>query len=804
MSSAASDYTAENIKVLKGLEAVRKRPGMYIGDTDDGSGLHHMVFELVDNSIDEAQAGHSTRVEVTIHTDNSVTVEDDGRGIPVDVHKEEGRSAAEVIMTELHSGGKFDSNSYKVSGGLHGVGVSVVNALSENLELEIKREGKVWYQNYHRGLPEEPIKEIGKTQRTGTKVRFVPDRQIFPETDFHYETLAQRLRELAFLNKGVRITLADDRSDKSDEFSYAGGIQSFVEHLNRNKNTLHKKPIYLEDVRDQGVGEEAIEIALQWNDGYSEQIFCFANTINNRDGGTHLVGFKSALTRTINAYANSSGLSKNLKENLTGDDVREGMTAVVSVKIIDPKFSSQTKDKLVSSEIKGWVEQVVNDRLGNFLEENPQIAKRMISKCVEAARARDAARKARELTRRKGALDASNLPGKLADCSERNPEFSELFLVEGESAGGTAKQGRNRRFQAILPLKGKILNVEKARFDKMLGSQEIKTLITALGTGIGPEDFDASKVRYHKLIIMCDADVDGSHIRTLILTFFFRQMKEIIHRGYLYVAQPPLYKVAEGRKETYLKDEDEYHSFLVQRIQDNWELKVGDNGSRKLKGSRLAAYLEQVEHFREQLGRLQSRGYPEDALRVALLQGLTDKRSLNDHERLYQIGQIIEASGFHSVDVGRDEEHGTGYLSFNSRRDGVEKKVRLDWDLVSTAEYRAMSRNKQGLEAMRTTDFTLLKGDAVEQVSSLEEVLELLYKGAKKGLSIQRYKGLGEMNADQLWETTMDPENRRLLQVRIEDEVGADDLFTVLMGDQVAPRREFIERNALNVQNLDI
>ena len=804
MSSAESTYTAENIKVLKGLEAVRKRPGMYIGDTDDGSGLHHMVFELVDNAIDEAQAGYSTKVDVTIHTDNSVTVEDDGRGIPVDVHKEEGRSAAEVIMTELHSGGKFDSNSYKVSGGLHGVGVSVVNALSEDLELEVKRDGKVWFQNYHRGLPDEPIKAIGKTRRTGTKVRFFPDKEVFSDTEFHYETLAQRLRELAFLNKGVRIRLSDERSDKADDFSYAGGIQSFVEHLNRNKQALHKKPIYLEDVRDDGSGEEVVEIALQWNDGYQEQLFCFTNTIKNRDGGTHLIGFKSALTRTINAYANSSGLLKDLKENLTGDDVREGLTAVISVKIKDPKFSSQTKDKLVSSEVKGWVEQVVNDRLGTFLEENPPIAKRMIGKCVEAARAREAARKARELTRRKGALDASNLPGKLADCSERNPEFCELFLVEGESAGGTAKQGRDRRFQAILPLKGKILNVEKARFDKMLSSQEIKTLITALGTGIGPEDFDVSKLRYHKLIIMCDADVDGSHIRTLILTFFFRQMQEIIQRGYLYVAQPPLYKVAEGRKETYLKDEEEYHAFLVQRIQDNWELGFGDNGGRKLKGARLASYLEQVEEFRSQLAQLVSRGYPEDALRVALLQGLTDKKSLNNNERLYEIGQIIEASGFLNVDVGHDEEHGTGFLSFSSRRDGVERAVRLDWDLVSTAEYRAMSRNKVGLESMRTTSFILQKGDTVESADNLEEVLEILYKGAKKGLSIQRYKGLGEMNADQLWDTTMDPESRRLLQVRIEDEVGADDLFTVLMGDQVAPRREFIEDNALNVKNLDI
>ncbi len=804
MSSAQPTYTAENIKVLKGLEAVRKRPGMYIGDTDDGSGLHHMVFELVDNSIDEAQAGYCDTIEVTIHTDNSVTVEDDGRGIPVDMHKGEGRSAAEVIMTELHSGGKFDKNSYKVSGGLHGVGVSVVNALSENLELEIKRDGKVWYQSYLRGLPESPIKEIGKTKRTGTKVRFVPDRQIFSDTLFSFETLSQRLRELAFLNKGVHIRVEDERSDKSEEFVYAGGIQSFVEHLNRNKNSLHKKPIYLEEVRDDGTGEEVIEIALQWNDGYSEQIYCFTNTINNRDGGTHLIGFKSALTRTINAYANSSGLNKNLKENLTGDDVREGLTAILSVKIKDPKFSSQTKDKLVSSEVKGWVEQVVNDRLGSFLEENPAIAKRIIGKSVEAARAREAARKARELTRRKGALDASNLPGKLADCSERNPEFCELFLVEGESAGGTAKQGRDRRFQAILPLKGKILNVEKARFDKMLSSQEIKTLITALGTGIGAEDFDISKLRYHKLIIMCDADVDGSHIRTLILTFFFRQMQEIIHRGYLYVAQPPLYKVSEGKKETYLKDESEYHSFLVERIQESWELGFAGNGRRKLKGSRLASYLEQVEGFREQMRRLVSRGYPEDALRVALLHGLTDKRSLNDRERLYEIGQIIEASGFRDIDVGKDEEHGTGYLSFTSRRDGVERPVKLDWDLMSTAEYRSMVRNKQGVEALQQSGFLLQKGEQIDSVDTLDEALETLYNGAKKGLSIQRYKGLGEMNSEQLWETTMDPENRRLLQVRIEDEIGADDLFSVLMGDQVAPRREFIEENALNVKNLDI
>ena len=805
MTTADATYTAENIKVLKGLEAVRKRPGMYIGDTDDGSGLHHMVFELVDNSIDEAQAGYSTRVDVTIHSDNSVTVEDDGRGIPVDIHKGEGRSAAEVIMTELHSGGKFDSNSYKVSGGLHGVGVSVVNALSETLELEIKRDGKVWSQSFHRGLPDEPIKAIGKTKRTGTKVRFFPDSEIFSNQDFHYESLSQRLRELAFLNRGVRIELLDERTGKSAEFSYAGGIQSFVEHLNRNKTALHKKPIHLEETRETPEGEEAAEISLQWNDGYQEQIFCFTNTIKNRDGGTHLVGFKSALTRTINAYANSSGLTKNLKENLTGDDVREGLTAVVSVKIIDPKFSSQTKDKLVSSEIKGWIEQVMNERLGSFLEENPRIAKRIINKCVEAARAREAARKARELTRRKGALDSSSLPGKLADCSERNPEFCELFLVEGESAGGTAKQGRDRKFQAVLPLKGKILNVEKARFDKMLSSEEIKTLISALGTGIGKDDFDVSRLRYHKLIIMCDADVDGSHIRTLILTFFFRQMEEIINRGYLYVAQPPLYKIGEGRKETYLKDEREYHDFLVERIQDSWELGIGSNGNgKKFRGTRLANFLQQVEEFQEQLDRLRTRGYPTDALRVALLNGLRDKRSLRSEGVLAQIAEIVEASGFHQVRLGQDEEHGAGYIAFVSRRDGVEREVRFDWDLVSTAEYRSMVRNKLGLEALESSGFVLSHGDEKFEIAALDEVLETLYAGAKKGLSIQRYKGLGEMNAEQLWETTMDPEKRRLLRVQIEDEIGADDLFSVLMGDQVAPRREFIVKNALNVKNLDI
>jgi DNA gyrase subunit B len=824
LATPEARYTAEDIKVLKGLEAVRKRPGMYIGDTDDGSGLHHMVFELVDNSVDEAQAGYADLIHVTIHSDNSVTVEDDGRGIPVDLHKGEGRSAAEVILTELHSGGKFDNNVYKVSGGLHGVGLSVVNALSELLELEIKREGEVFFQTYRRGKPDGKIEAIGKSKKSGTKIRFVPDSEIFTHTEFSFDTLATRLREQAFLNKGVRIELVDERTDKKADFEYAGGIASFVDHLNRNKNALHPKPIAFETLETRSGVEERCEIALQWNDGYGEQIFCFTNTINNRDGGTHLEGFKAALTRTINAYAQSAGLSKQLKEvSLSGDDVREGLTAIVSVRIHDPKFSSQTKDRLVSSEIKGWVQQVVNDKLGTFFEEHPAVAKKIIEKCVEAARAREAARKARELTRRKGALDASALPGKLADCSEKNPEFSELFLVEGDSAGGTAKQGRDRKFQAILPLRGKILNTEKARFDKMLSSEEIKTIITALGTGIGRQegDFDIAKLRYHKLIIMCDADVDGSHIRTLILTFFFRHMQELIRRGYLYIAQPPLYKVAEGKRDTYLKDDREYRAFLIERIQALWEMAIDD--ARTLKGPRLGAWIEKVETFRENLAKLVSRGYPEDALKVLLLSGLTDKKALADPERVRAAAEILEASGFRAVEVGHEEEHGGNRITFRSRRDGVEREIRVDWNLVTSVEYRAMAGNAAGLEALAAKRYELRKNEEPEPgatattpakrarariepvtAESLDEAMGTLYAGAKKGLSIQRYKGLGEMNSEQLWETTMDPQKRRLMQVRIDDDIEADNIFTVLMGDQVEPRRLFIETNALNVRNLDV
>ena len=803
-----SEYTADSIKVLKGLEAVRKRPGMYIGDTDDASGLHHMVFELVDNAVDEAQAGYCDVVEVVIHADSSVTVADDGRGIPVDLHKGEGRSAAEVIMTELHSGGKFDNNSYKVSGGLHGVGVSVVNALSDTLELEIRRDGKTWLQTYHRGIPEAPIKAQGTTQKTGTQVRFKPDPEIFSVLDFNFDVLAQRLREQSFLNKGVTIRLVDERTDKEVEFSYAGGISSFVEHLNRNKTALHPEPVTLEDDRDDGTGAETVEMALQWNDAYQEQIFCFTNTINNRDGGTHLSGFKAALTRTVNSYAQGAGLTKDLKENLTGDDIREGLTAVVSVRIKDPKFSSQTKDKLVSSEVKGWVEQVVGEQLGAFFEENPKIAKRVIEKCVDAARARLAARKARELTRRKGVLDAANLPGKLADCTERDPEKAELFLVEGDSAGGSAKQGRDRNFQAVLPLKGKILNVEKARFDKMLSSEEIKTMIIALGTGIGREDFNVSKLRYHKLIIMCDADVDGSHIRTLILTFFYRQMKEIIDRGYLYIAQPPLYKVSRGKKELYLKDDAEYRAYLIERIRDSWQLQVGENGGPALAAARLGSFLQRVETFRDDLARLVSRGWPEEALR------LRSRQDLGDRDLLEGLAEQIRAAGFTEVSVREDAEHGVLALDFTSRKDGVERRVALDWGLLSSGEYRALARNQEGIDAYSASSFTLTKAGQEEDDDSaaagvltfetVDEVLEQVFSDAKKGFSIQRYKGLGEMNPEQLWETTMDPEKRRLLQVQVDDEVGADDMFTVLMGDHVEPRREFIEQNALAVSNLDI
>ncbi|MBW3563894.1 MAG: DNA topoisomerase (ATP-hydrolyzing) subunit B [Acidobacteria bacterium] len=793
-------YTAEDIKVLKGLDAVRKRPGMYIGDTDDISGLHHMVYEVVDNAIDEAMAGYATFVRVTIHADGSVTVEDNGRGIPVDLHKAEGRSAAEVIMTELHAGGKFDSNSYKVSGGLHGVGVSVVNFLSEWLELEIHRDGGVWQQSYRQGLPTAPIKQVGRTEDSGTRVSFKPDSAVFSVLDMNFQALSERLRELSFLNSGVRIEIIDERTEKKHEFLYDGGIVSFVEHLNRSKTPIHTPPIYIVDERDG----EKVEIALQWNEGYNENLYVFTNTIKNTDGGTHLSGFKAALTRTVNKYVTEQNLLKNL--SLEGDDVREGLTAVIAVRIREPRFSSQTKDKLVSAHVRNWVEQVVNERLADYLGENPREARRIVDKVIEASRAREAARKARELTRRKGALDSGSLPGKLADCQERDPAKAEIFLVEGDSAGGSAKQGRDRRFQAILPLKGKILNVEKARLDKMLSSEEIRLMITALGTGIGADDFNVAKLRYHKVIIMTDADVDGSHIRTLILTFFFRYMREVIDRGHLYIAQPPLFKVTQGKKDTYIKDEPELSRFLLRRISENIE--VTPQAGNRVAGRDLSRLVESMESWLQNVRRLERRGLPRAALDILLEEGLADEAALSNPEIVDAVAGSLRNHGFADVEVGTDEEHGTSRISLIENSSGVRRNVVIDIDLVRQFEYRQAFRYWSAIATfgLPPYDLSLVDKSAADavQLGSADELVEEIYARAKKGLNISRYKGLGEMNPAQLWETTMDPETRNLLQVRIDDSVEAEELFTVLMGDQVEPRRAFIEENALNVKNLDI
>ncbi len=794
----AENYTAEDIKVLKGLDAVRKRPGMYIGDTDDLSGLHHMVYEVVDNAIDEALAGYADRVVVTIHADNSVTVEDNGRGIPVDLHKEEGRSAAEVIMTELHSGGKFDNNSYKVSGGLHGVGVSVVNFLSEWLELEIHRDGFVWRQRYERGVPLASIEKGEKTTKRGTYVTFKADGEIFSVREMNYETLSQRLRELAFLNSGVHILINDERSEKQHEFCYEGGIVSFVKDINKNKLPIHEEPIYIRDEKDG----EMVELALQWNEGYTENVYAFTNTIKNSDGGTHLIGFKAALTRSIVRYANREGILDKAKLTLEGDDVREGLTSVIAVKIRDPKFSSQTKEKLVSSHVKTWVEQVLNQRLGEYLEENPREARRIVEKIVEAARAREAARKARDLTRRKGALDSASLPGKLADCQERDPKFSEIFLVEGDSAGGSAKQGRDRRFQAILPLKGKILNVEKARLDKMLSSEEIRLMITALGTGIGVDDFDVAKLRYHKIIIMTDADVDGSHIRTLILTFFYRQMKEVIERGHLFIAQPPLFKISQGKKDTYLKDEGEKTRFLLNRVAESVE--VTPKGGLPIKGEALVNMLQRMEEYRNHGRKVHARGFPRTALDVLFAEGFTDRTALADPDKLDALEAALKKAGFEHVRQMSDPETEAPYIQFTVGGNGTGKKAIVDNELVSHYEFRQAAKAYETLSAFGLAPYSVKQGDETTVFMGVDDVLEHVYKLAEKGLSIQRYKGLGEMNPEQLWDTTMNPETRRLLQVTIADAVEAEYLFTTLMGDQVEPRRDFIEKNALEVKNLDI
>ncbi len=802
-------YTTDSIKLLKGLEAVRKRPGMYIGDTDDISGLHHMVFELVDNSIDEAQVGHADHVAVTIHPDNSVTVEDNGRGIPVGLHKEHKRETLEIIMTDLHSGGKFDDNSYKVSGGLHGVGVSVVNALSKRLEVEVRREGKVWVQAYERGVPQAPVKAVGTSRKTGTKITVWPDPAVFSVMEFHFDSLSQRLRELSFLNPGVAISIRDERTEKKHDFAYEGGIKSFVEHLNKTKTPIHDKVIFFQDVKG-GTGDprrdadkERVEVALQWNDGYSETLFTFTNTINNRDGGTHLEGFKTALTRALQKYADANNLTKALKETgLSGDDCREGLTAVVSVKMKDPKFSAQTKDKLVSSEVKTWVQQVVYEKLGSYLEENPRVAKRIVEKIVESARAREAARKARELVRRKGALDSGSLPGKLADCQEKNPAFSEIFIVEGDSAGGSAKQGRDRRSQAILPLRGKILNVEKARLDKMLGFAEIRALITALGTGIG-EDFDPAKVRYHKIVIMTDADVDGSHIRTLLLTFFFRHMSALIEKGYLYIAQPPLFKVAEGKKETYLKDEKAMSKFLLARIGDDRALSSEMSGA-SVAGAKLVALLEKMEEYRGHIGKLSLRGVPEGLIRALLDRGMLSKGDFSEKKRVEDLARAARAFDAEKVEVVSDEEHSGWALEMRRRVNGVLRELLIDADFVGSYEFKRIRETAKAIGGFLDGPYTVAKNGDKERHRTLAGVVDAIYESAKKGLTISRYKGLGEMDAEELWETTMNPEKRRLLHVAIEDAVEADQIFSILMGDAVEPRRDFIEKNALNVRNLDI
>ena len=801
MTTTQNDYDAENIKVLEGLEAVRLRPAMYIGNTGL-AGLHHLVYEIVDNSVDESLAGFCTDINISIHTDNSITVEDNGRGIPVDMHKGENKPAAEVVMTVLHAGGKFDSSTYKVSGGLHGVGASVVNALSEHLEIEIKRDGKVYHQTYSKGDKQTELEEIGTTKSSGTKITFRPDSSIFELIEYSFDTLSQRLRELAFLNKGLRITLDDERSEKTNEFKYDGGIVSFVSHLNRNKNVLHKDPIYIEAEKDEII----MEIALQYNDGYSEQIFTFANNINTHEGGTHLSGFKSALTRTVNNYSAANKLLKNVKENLTGDDIREGLIGVISVKIPEPQFEGQTKTKLGNSEVRGLVETMVNEKLSTFFEENPAVAKKCVEKALDAARAREAARKAKELTRRKGALEISSLPGKLADCQEKDPALSELYIVEGDSAGGSAKQGRDRKNQAILPLKGKILNVEKARFDKMLGSDEIKVLITALGAGIGKDDFNIAKLRYHKIIIMTDADVDGSHIRTLLLTFFYRQMLEIVERGYLYIAQPPLYKIKKGKSETYLKDDTVLEDHLISLGVEGVKLTTG-KGS--MTGSRLFTIIKSMVSLGKILSHMEKRKKDRYVIEALAMDGLKSMKKEEDLKAAIEkvepyIEKAYKLERQLSFDIEADEEHGGFKVIAISKANGITLTTLIDKEFVTSPDFVEMKKLAQEITAIGATPFSAETEEKKTTLANYGELVDFVMEQGKKGLYIQRYKGLGEMNPDQLWETTMDPEARTLLQVKVEDTIAADDMFTILMGDQVEPRKRFIETNALNTRNLDV
>jgi len=802
---AESGYGAANIKVLEGLEAVRKRPGMYIGDTSE-RGLHHLAFEVVDNSVDEALAGECSHIAVTIHIDSSVTVEDNGRGIPVELHPTEGVSAAQVVMTKLHAGGKFDKGAYKVSGGLHGVGVSVVNALSETLEMEVRRAGKVYAQRYRRGEPVAPVEETGVTDQRGTRITFKPDPLIFETLEFSFDILSQRLRELAFLNRGLHITIEDEREQKSHEFLYEGGIVSFVQTLNKAKTPIHPDVIYLHGTRE---GLE-IEIALQWNEGYSESVYAFANNINTIEGGTHLVGFKSALTRTINAYAVANGLLKKDNEALQGEDMREGLTAVISVKVPEPQFEGQTKTKLGNSEVKGIVEALVNDRLAVYLEEHPADAKRVVLKALEAARVREATRKAKELARRKGALDGGSLPGKLADCQERDPVFSELFVVEGDSAGGSAKQGRDRKNQAILPLRGKILNVEKARFDKMLSSQEIKLLIMALGAGVGKEDQDITRLRYHTIILMCDADVDGAHIRTLLLTFFFRHYQKVLEAGHLFIAQPPLYRVKRGRAQQYLKDEAGLEDYLIQLGAE--DLGLQGEGGPPVTGTPLKQLVKKAIRLEKVLDILERKGRNRHVVAALARQGAMEAGVLGDEAQLQRI--VAAAEAYLAVaaptimpvsfSFEEDREHACLKIIAATRANGTAHRNVIDRDLCLTAEFEEVRRLARDLAVAGEPPFTLTLGDRAEQVPNLQQAVARTMTQARKGLEIQRYKGLGEMNPGQLWETTMNPATRTLLQVKIEDAVEADMIFSTLMGDEVEPRRKFIEENALNARNLDI